>query len=82
MKHANDKFNYIQPNKSNEKKIPIKEPVFLIRGQDLLGPQILRLYASQHELMGGSPAITASIRAQAYSMEAWQKKTGICKIAD
>ena len=82
MKHVSDKFNYVQPNSKNEKKIPAKEPVFLIRGQDKLGPQTLRAYANQYELMGGSPVITAEIRAQAFMMEAWQKKTGTCKIAD
>lgn len=82
MKHASDKFNYVQPNAKGEKKIPAKEPVFLIRGQDKLGPKILRAYADQYELMGGAPYIVAEIRAQAFSMEAWQKKTGICKIAD
>ena len=82
MRHGMDKFNYIQPNKSNENKIPAKEPVFLIRGQDKLGPQTLRAYANQYELMGGSPVILASIRAHAFQMEAWQAKTGICKIAD
>ena len=82
MRHGMDKFNYIQPNKSNENKIPAKEPVFLIRGQDKLGPQTLRAYANQYELMGGSPVILANIRAHAFQMEAWQAKTGISKIAD
>ena len=82
MKHASDKFNYIQPNKSNENKIPAKEPVFLIRGQDQLGPQTLRAYANQLELMGGSPVIVSDIRAHAHKMESWQEKTGTCKIAD
>ena len=82
MQHASKKYNYIQPNKSNEKKIPVDEPVFLIRGQDKLGPKVLRIYADDLEMLGGHPKDVADIRAQAYKMESWQAKTGICKIAD
>ncbi|MBU2249361.1 MAG: hypothetical protein KKD77_21615 [Gammaproteobacteria bacterium] len=82
MKHPSNKYNFIQPNKSHDKKIPSNEPVFLIRGQDKLGPKMLRIYASDLEMLGGHPSIVADIRAQAYKMEAWQAKTGTCKIAD
>lgn len=82
MQHASDKFSYVQPNAKNENKIPAKEPVFLIRGQDKLGPKILRIYADDLKMLGGHPSIVADIRAQAYKMESWQAKTGTCKIAD
>lgn len=81
MKHNNKKFDSIQDSKK-ESHIPKDEPVFLIRGQDKLGPGILRIYADQHELSGGHPGITAGVRAQAYKMEEWQAKTGTSKIAD
>jgi len=81
MDHGIDKYKSIQDTKK-ESKIPAKEPVFLIRGQDQLGPRILRQYADIHEMMGGHPAIYARIRSQAYRMEEWQAKTGVSKIAD
>ena len=81
MDHGIGKYKSIQDTKK-ESKIPAKEPVFLIRGQDQLGPKILRQYADLHEMLGGHPGITAGIRAQAYRMEEWQAKTGTSKIAD
>ncbi len=81
MLHGADKYKNIQDTSKNP-KIPAKEPVFLIRGQDKLGPQILRTYADMYELLGGHRGIAARIRAQAYKMEEWQATTGTCKIAD
>ena len=81
MKHGNKKFNSIQDSKK-ESHIPKDEPVFLIRGQDKIGPKVLRSYADLHEMMGGHPGITSGVRAQAYRMEEWQAKTGKSKIAD
>ena len=64
-------------------KIPPKEPVFIIRGQDKLGPTILRLYASMYEQHEGySKVIASEIKAQAQNMESWQLRKGISKIAD
>lgn len=81
MKHASKKYQYVQPSKSKENKIPQDEPVFLIRGQDILGPMMLRNYASTLEAMGGSLAIVSEIRAQAQNMETWQIRHG-GKLAD
>lgn len=81
MKHNNKKFEHIQERES-KKRIPQDEPVFLIRGQDKLGPMIVEQWANAHELAGGHPAITAGARAQAFKMREWQAKTGTSKIAD
>lgn len=81
MKHNNKKYEHIQ-DRDSKKTIPADEPVFLIRGQDKLGPMILESYATAHELANGHPAITAGVRAQAYKMREWQAKTGKSKIAD
>lgn len=81
MRHNNKKFDHIQERESKH-RIPMEEPVFLIRGQDKLGPQILRTYADMYDLMGGQKAISAGIRAQAFKMEEWQARTGTSKIAD
>ena len=81
MKHNNKNFESIQDTKKDS-RIPKDEPVFLIRGQDKLGPQILRTYADMYDLMGGQRAISAGVRAQAFKMEEWQARTGTSKIAD
>jgi len=81
MKHGKKSYNLIQDTRKNG-AIPKDEPVFLIRGQDALGPKMLRLYADLHEMSGGGTAVTAGIRAQAYKMEEWQATSGVCKIAD
>ena len=81
MKHNNKKFESIQ-EQGKTNRIPKDEPVFLIRGQDKLGPMILESYATAYELAGGHPSITAGVRAQAFKMREWQARTGTSKIAD
>jgi len=39
MKHAREDYNRIQ---DPDEKIPDNEPVFLLRGQDVLAPNLLR----------------------------------------
>lgn len=74
MKHA---------SKKDINKIPQNEPVFLIRGQDKLGPTTLRNYAAMYKLQEGyNKAIHSEILAQAQNMESWQLRKGISKIAD
>lgn len=52
--------------------IPIGEPCFLFRGQDVLAPTVLRFYA---ELLDQSleydNGMADEVRAQADAMEAW-----------
>jgi hypothetical protein len=75
MKHARGDYNRIQ---DPENLIPEDEPVFLIRGQDKIGPDVLRYYAFRNEKVGGDPIITEMVNKQARLMENWPKK----KIAD
>lgn len=76
MKHASGR-------RFDMNKIPQNEPCFVIRGQDKLGPMILRQYAETYKMQEGySKLIYSTIIAQAQNMESWQLEKGICKIAD
>lgn len=59
-------------------RIPLDEPVFLIRGQDAVGAQAVRAWAALAEANGAAPDILRVARAHADLMERWPKK----KIAD
>jgi hypothetical protein len=59
-------------------KIPVNEPVFLIRGQDSVGGDAVRAWADLYLAKGGDPRIAESARAQAILMDAWSVK----KLAD
>ena len=52
-----------------ESLIPDDEPVFLLRSQDALAPQAVRVWADAVELNGGDPAMVASAREHADLME-------------
>lgn len=58
--------------------IPADEPVFLIRGQDLVGAAAVRAWADLAEAAGSPPDILAMARGHAEKMDAWPKK----KVAD
>lgn len=58
--------------------IPEDEPVFLIRGQDIVGGAAVRAWADMAERVGASPDAVSSAREHATKMEAWPKK----KVAD
>ena len=49
MKHARDDYNRIQ---DPESKIPMDEPVFLLRAQDILAEPLLRNYANAARILG------------------------------
>lgn len=71
MKHAREDYNRIQ---DPEGKIPENEPVFLLRGQDLAAPAILREYAMTAHAMGASDDLVLRTLHQARLMEAWQRE--------
>jgi hypothetical protein len=75
MIHARDDYNRIQ---DPENKIPEQEPVFLIRGQDLIGWKLVELWADYAEVVGCSKDIIAKARLHARRMRNWPKK----KVAD
>lgn len=54
-----------------EGKIPENEPVFLIRGQDAVGAEAVRAWATLNELAGGDSVLTRLARAQADRMDEW-----------
>lgn len=58
--------------------IPADEPVFLIRGQDVIGGAAVRAWADMAERVGSSPEIVRIAREHATKMEGWPKK----KVAD
>ncbi len=69
MKHARPDYDRIQDPLG---KIPDDEPVFLIRGQDLAGPDTLRFWANRAESLGASREICALVRTHAKDMASWQ----------
>lgn len=75
MIHARMDYQRVQ---DPEGKIPEGEPVFLIRGQDVIGALIVRQWAEEYQKRGGDPVIADSARAHAILMDAWPKK----KMAD
>lgn len=54
--------------------VPFDEPVFLIRGQDLVGGEAVRAWAALAEKAGASPDILKAARDHAARMDAWQPK--------
>lgn len=78
MRHARTDYDRIQDPSG---KIPEKEPVFLLRGQDLAAPATLRHYATTAHAMGASPDLVASVLAHARDMEEWQRRIAR-KVAD
>lgn len=79
MIHARDDYNERIQDKDN--KIPEDEPVFLIRGQDALGPSLLLDWASRLRSLGGDPNMADLVRIQARKMIKWQNEHGV-KIPD
>jgi hypothetical protein len=71
MRHARKDYDRIQ---DPEGKIPDREPVFLLRGQDLAAPDALRVYAMLADKMGASSDLIKATLDQAKEMEAWQRE--------
>ena len=70
MRHAGDDYNHIQDPSG---KIPDDEPVFLLRGQDVVAPYVLEYYAEalkdhdcEREMVNLTPQ-------QAHEMRQWQR---------
>ena len=71
MRHAREDYNRIQDPAG---LIPENEPVFLLRGQDILAPDLLRQWANQLFNGGGDPIMAGMVRDWASEMELWQRK--------
>ena len=70
MKHARTDYSRIQ---DPENKIPEDEPVFLLRGQDLVAPQIVEMWALAARKVGAADNIYAAAMSQAGEMRKWQQ---------
>lgn len=77
MKHARPDYDRIQ---DPDDKIPIDEPVFLLRAQDKTAARVVRLWANINEgqLEGGDAHAIKLAREHADLMDKWPVK----KIAD
>lgn len=76
MEHARDDYSNIQEIVTNGtiRRIPLDEPVFLIRGQDVVSGDAVRAWADLAEASGADPEIIKIARFQAEKMDAWPKK--------
>jgi hypothetical protein len=79
MKHARADYNRIQDPSGI---IPEDEPVFLLRSQDFVAPDIVELWADRAELAGAKADIVLAARQQAKKMRDWQIDLNRVKIPD
>lgn len=70
MKHAREDYNRFQ---DPENKIPVDEPVFILRGQDKYGARTVNFYADLVEENNGSKDIIEVTRKLANWMRDWPK---------
>lgn len=78
MRHAREDYSNIQEITAggNKPRIPDDEPVFLIRAQDMVGPDAVRAWADLAEAAGAHQDIVALAYEQALDMENWQGENG------
>lgn len=55
-------------------KLPDDEPVFVLRGQDLLAPSTIRYWCRLHELHDGDPAKRDNAYETAAELMRWGRK--------
>ena len=63
-----------QTSPASAPRIPLHEPVFLIRGQDAVGGAAVRAWADLAEAHGAAPDILRMAREHAAKMDCWPKK--------
>jgi hypothetical protein len=73
MKHARRDYDRFQ---DPEGKIPEDEPVFLIRGQDVVAPAVLRYYAECAMDVGADKELVDAVEKHADLMDEWQRSIG------
>lgn len=76
MKHARRDYN--RRIQDADDSIPDFEPVFLIRGQDRVGAEVVRFWAKRTREEGGDPRLIRKVLRHAKKMEDWPRK----KVAD
>lgn len=74
MKHARSDYDRIQ---DPEGLIPENEPVFLLRGKDILSPAFVdmyaEMYAAQYPGDDDAKEVAARLKKHAQKMRAWQR---------
>ena len=70
MIHARRDYNRIQ---DPDNKIPEDEPVFLLRAQDQVAAEVVRIWIVLHLARGGDETIAVLAQRQAELMENWPK---------
>lgn len=78
MKHARKDYDRIQDPSG---KIPEDEPVFLLRAQDEVAPEVVEVWALCAHKAGASNDIVEHAYEHAKLMRKWQAKHG-CKVPD
>lgn len=74
MRHARSDYDRIHDPAG---KIPEDEPVFLLRGQDKLAPDLLMIWAARLRVEeGGDDKMAYLVENHAYAMLKWQKMHG------
>ena len=73
MIHARKDYDRIQ---DPEGKIPEDEPVFLLRGQDIVAPQIVEMWALAAKKVGANDIIYSHAMEHAQLMRYWQSQHG------
>lgn len=74
MKFGRDDYN--KRIIDTENKIPVDEPVFLLRAQDKFAPKLLLQWAMEVRLAGGDPKVASEAESHAQEMLNWQKIHG------
>lgn len=69
MIHARNDYNRIQDPQG---KIPEDEPVFLIRGQDVVAPEVVEFWATKAHEAGVDSRMVSAARQHASRMRIWQ----------
>lgn len=72
MIHAREDYNKIVQDNSG--RIPEDEPVFLLRAQDKVAADVVRIWAILHRSAGGHAALSSMANNHAERMDKWPKK--------
>jgi hypothetical protein len=62
--------------------IPEDEPVFLLRGQDMTAPTVMRYWAQVAQHQGADSKIVQRVLDWAREVERYQQESGIAKVPD
>lgn len=81
MKHARPDYDLIQDHREDKLAIPINEPVFLLRAQDVNAPMAVDYWAQCAERSGTDPTMVRMAKEHATLMRAWQLNHGM-KVPD